>query len=235
MKKIIFLFLLVTTVTFSQETVIEIDYVVDYIIPNNKKESVDTVSIGFNKNGKYLWTNYNILGNEFSKSILLGNTSKINDTEFNLIYSVEDNKMILYFNFDKSKIYANVDIETIVPMDRRDAFDEDFNLVATKLNEEKSILDYSCSTFDLHPDNDPSDAITVLVANDLDCKNNVFFSKFVSLMLKMTSSKGEIKSDIPDGLILKAYDKSGSPMIEAINVDKNKKTITINQSFKITE
>ena len=54
-------------------------------------------------------------------------------------------------------------------------------------------------------------------------------------MLRMTSSKGQITVDLPDGLILKALDEKGSVLIEAINVDNTKKTLTINHSFKITE
>jgi hypothetical protein len=54
-------------------------------------------------------------------------------------------------------------------------------------------------------------------------------------MLRMTSSKGQINVDLPDGLILKVLDDEGSVLIEAINVENNKKTITINHSFKITE
>lgn len=235
MKKILIIFLLATLVSFAQETVIDIDYTVDYVVPNKRKKTVDTISIGFNKDGKYLWTNSNILTSEFGNSVFLGGAKNIDDAQFNLIYSVENGTFIILFKYGESVIYANLDIETIIPMDEEDSFDENMNLVAEQINEKERVLDFDCSSYKLYPDSKPNEAITISVADDLESKNNVFFSKFINLMLRMTSSKGQINVDLPDGLILKVLDDEGSVLIEAINVENNKKTITINHSFKITE
>lgn len=235
MKKTLFIFLFSTLVSFSQETVIDIDYTVEYTIPNKRKKTIDTISIGFNKNGKYLWTNSNKITSEFGNSVFLGGAKNIDDAQFNLIYSVENDTFIILFKYLESVIYANLDIETIVPMDEEDSFDENINLVAEKINKKSRVLDFNCNSYKLYPDSNPNEAITIAVADDLESKNNVFFSKFVNLMLRMTSSKGQITADLPDGLILKVLDEEESVLIEAINVDNNKKTITINHSFKITE
>lgn len=235
MKKLLFIFLLATLVSFSQETVIDIDYTVDYAIPNERKKTIDTISIGFDKDGKYLWTNDDLLTNEFGKSVFLGGANKIEGSQFNLIYSAENDKLIIFFKFAESIIYANLDIENILPVDEKDAINENINLITEDIKEEDSVVDFKTITYKLYPDFEPSEAITISVADNLNCKNNVFFSKFVGLMLRMTSSKGQITVDLPDGLILKALDEKGSVLIEAINVDNTKKTLTINHSFKITE
>jgi len=70
MKKIpILLLVFFVSYTYSQEKIIEIDYTVDYLIANNKRQSMDTISIGYSKNGKYLWTDYNELAQEFYISL----------------------------------------------------------------------------------------------------------------------------------------------------------------------
>lgn len=235
MKNIVIIFLLITSLSFAQETVIDIDYVVDYAIPNNRNESIDTVSIGFNKSGKYLWTNDEVLTKEFGKSVFLGGANNLNDSDFNIIYDVEANQFIILFSFGKSVIYANLDVETIIPLNKEDGFDDNFNLISELISDQEKLLSQSCSIYELYPESEPEDKLNILVANNLDCKNNVFFSKFVGLMLKMTSSKGEITTELPDGLILKAFDKDGSTLMEAVKIDDNKKTININYSFKITE
>ena len=128
-----------------------------------------------------------------------------------------------------------MNIESIIPINEANKLDETINLVAELVAENQKIINLSSSSYALYADNKPDNSINLFLANELECKNNVYFSKFVEFMLKMTTSGGTINADIPNGLILKIKDPEGNPLIEALEVDTNKKTLTINHSFQIKE
>ena len=97
MKKIITtLFLVFSINSFSQETKVVIDYLVDYEILNNQGIVTDTIKIGYSKDGKYLWTDYRTLGVEFTKRVLKNNNNSASgNTETNILYNANSTDVIL--------------------------------------------------------------------------------------------------------------------------------------------
>ena len=236
MKKAILLFFsLFFAFSFSQERTIEIDYTVDYIVPNRKKQTTDTISIGFNKSGKYLWTNDKILSDKISSNSLFGKYLSDSDSGINLIYSPDEDRMILAATIGSSKFYADLDMNMIFPFGPEDGFNEEVAMITDKSEKQETVLGKDCNVFNLFPDNEPDQGIKVLIDESTTCNNNNYLSQFVTLMLKLTYSEGSITIDVPNGLILKVLDENDNTLIEAIKVDTSKKTLVINHSIQTKE
>ncbi|RZN83196.1 MAG: hypothetical protein EVB11_05625 [Winogradskyella sp.] len=234
-KTILILLIFCVSVSYTQERSIEIDYVVDYAVPNKRTQSMDTVSIGFNKDGKFLWTNASVLAKKLADTKFMSKASNSENSEINLLYNTINNKILFSIIFGDNEIYANMDMASIIPINSENSFDEDISFMITPLNQKESMFEREVSVFELYPQEESNEGLRIILDENLYCNNNVFTSGFISLMLKMTSSTGDIKFDIPNGLFLKAYDLNDNLLIEAINIDTDKKTIKINYNFQIEE
>ncbi len=221
--------------SYAQEKKIEIDYVVDYVIPNNRTQAMDTVSIGFNKDGKFLWTNASVLAKKLADTKFMSKANNSENSEINLLYNTIDNKVLFSIIFGDNEIYANMDMASIIPINSENSFDEDINLLVIPLSEKESMFERAVSVFELYPEEESNEGLRIILDENHYCNNNTYTSGFIDLMLKMTSSTGNIKFDIPNGLFLKAYDLNDNLLIEAINVNTDKKTIILNYNFQIKE
>lgn len=232
-----FLIVLIFLVSFSysQEKKIEIDYVVDYVIPNKRKQSKDTISIGYDKDGKYLWTNYREFTKEFTNAFLQNSgETEIPGSNSNLI--LETKTTDIFFNFEGNDIalFFKVNLNTFIPVDKSDAINDHVVLVSEKTDRTSSIINSEFMDYALYADKEPESIIYANFDEDLPVNNNFIFQKFLELMMKKTDSEGSITTNLPKGLILKIND-GNTTMLEAIKIHKEKKVIDINYSFKVTE
>lgn len=234
-KLIVLLFILGTSLNYSQENTIEIDYIVDYLIPNKKKQTTDTISIGYDKSGKFLWTDYTELAKTFSKKLFKNNSEAIlANSKSNLILETETTQLFFSFKSDDNIIFFKLNLNAFIPINQNDALNENIVLVSEKTEQTTNILNNDYTDYALYPDNEPESKIYATFDETLPVDNNFLFHGFLELMLQKTSSKGSISSNLPKGLILKISDGNVN-LIEAIKVTKGKKTIHINYSFKVTE
>jgi hypothetical protein len=232
MKKIAALFIFITAFSYAQETTIHIDYTVDYAVPSKRKKTVDTISIGFNKEGKYLWTNYNELAVGLAQSLFKDRSKDFSSAKSNIIYNTETGSLILLFELDDNDIYFNLKIDNFLPGIGNN--DESLTLITEEVGETIEVLGKDVEVYNMFPSNDPEDVITIATDKDYEVSNNQIFKKLFEIAFQSDDINTELTPDVPDGLILKIIEKDKT-MIEAIRVNDKKKTIKINYSFKITE
>ncbi|WP_353779550.1 hypothetical protein [Winogradskyella sp. 3972H.M.0a.05] len=231
MKKAILIALgFFTLISFSQEKIIDIDYTVDYIIHQKRKKNVDTITIGFNKKGKYLWTNSNVIGKDFSAGFFFNDNEDSANT--NLIYSSENGRLIMLVNEEENRIYIDFDVKSILPS--RGNSSEKLNLITEPIDLKEKLLGRDLSAYNLFPDTEPDQPLTILMDESLECDNNAILIKFIDLLLNNSTDDSAFTFNIPNGLILKVLIE-GETLIEAHKINIKPKQIIINHSFQIKE
>lgn len=235
MKNILVIcFCLLLGQSHGQQKTVEIDYIVDYAIPSNRNQTIDTISIGFNKEGKYLWTNYNALALSLAKSMIKNTSEDYSNAKSNIIYDAEEGTLLLTFEFNKNIIFFNLNLDSFFPYTGSSENDERFNLITEDVGETIELLGKDVKVYNMYPSDKPNDVLTIATDQDFEVNNNLIFKKIFELMFQKLGSKKEEMPEVPNGLIMKVIEKEKT-MIEAIKVDNTKKTININYSFKITE
>ena len=235
MKKILFFaFFIISAHTFSQEKTIEIDYVADYVIPSNGNTKVDTISIGFSKNGKYLWTNYNDLALGLAKSMIKNSSEDFVNAKSNIIFNTEDGTLTLVFELNKNLIYFNLNLDSFIPTNRGNNDEKGLDLITEDTGETMTVLGKEIKAYTMFPSSNPNDTITMATDEDYDVNNNQIFKKIFEIAFQKSGFSDQTMPNIPSGLIMKIIEKNNT-ILEAIKVDNIKKTIKINYSFKITE
>ncbi|MCA0153268.1 hypothetical protein [Winogradskyella vincentii] len=228
-------FIFILTVSFSQEKEIDIHYVVDYTMPSKRNTTVDTISIGYNKEGKYLWTNYNKLALSLAKSLIKDNKRDYEKATSHIIYHTEQGVLTLLFELGNNSIFFNLDLDSFLPSNEFSSDEnESLDLITEDTGETVKILDKDAKVYLMFPGNAPDDIVSMAVDEDYEVNNNEIFKRFFELAFQKTGLQDEFAPEMPNGLIMKIFENDNS-MIEAIKVVDKKKTIKINYSFKITE
>lgn len=235
MKKIVALILLffAFTFAFAQERTIEIDYTVDYLIPNRKKGTKDTISIGFNKDGKYLWTNYNNLAQDFARSVVK-NPELAAKANTNIVFDTEKGDLIMAFNIESNTMYFNMDLGMILPINANEANEESFVLISNQLIDKETVNGKELEVYEIYPENKPNDKISMIADNDYPVNNSLIFGKLFEIIFRVISNDSEIPTNFPTGLITQLKVDS-EIMLEAIKINPTKKTIKLNYSLEIKE
>ncbi|WP_411894350.1 hypothetical protein [Winogradskyella sp. A2] len=232
---ITFSFFFALLVSNGQEKEIDIHYVVDYSIPSERNTTVDTISIGFNKDGKYLWTNYNKLALSLAKSLIKDKQKDYESATGHIIYDTEQGVITLLFELGNNSIFFNLDLDSFLPSSEFSTDDdESLDLITEDTGETIRVLDKDAQVYLMFPSNSPNDIVSMAVNTDYQVNNAVIFKRFFEMAFQKTGFKDQFAPDMPNGLIMKIFENDKS-MIEAIKVVDKKKTIKINYSFKITE
>ena len=220
------------SMSFSQEKNIKIDYTVDYLIP--RKSSNDTLSVGFEKNGKYIWTNSKQLAIELGKSIFKNNPDLLDNSELGIVFDTENSVLMMLFKSGNNEFFFNFELGSIIPKKvNYNNSDEDFELVSVNTNQTINLLNKVANVYDIHSATDNSDPITVAFDESVAIENSLLFKSIFELVI--ASEGGNfIGLDIPNGLILKVENK-GKTLLEAYKISEKTKNLNINYSFKITE
>ena len=232
MKKIPILFLLFTSFAFSQEKTVDIDYIVDYVVPKKRALPADTISIGFNKDGRYVWTNYNKLALGLARSLIKNSSEDYTKAKSNIIYDTKDGSLLLTFEFKENLIFFNLNIETFLPPSPES--DSGLGLITEDVGETIEIIDREANLHNIFPGDQPNDVLTVATDQEYKVNNSKVFKKLFEIAFGMSDLTDDSTPQIPEGLILKVIEKERT-LLEAIKVNTTKKTIKINYSFKITE
>ena len=217
--------------SYSQEKSIEIDYLVDYSVPSKRNNTIDTVSIGFNKDGKYLWTNYNKLVLNLAKSLLKNSSEDYTKAETNLILNTEEGILTLIFELKDNIIFFKLDIDSFLP---NNGNDDNLDLITQVSDEKITVLEKEVAVYNIFPKNNPKDVLSIAVDKTINVNNNLIFKKFFEIAFQKSGLKDNTFPNVPNGLIMTLSDKNKT-LIEATKVDKNKRTIKFNYNFKITE
>jgi len=234
MKKLLILFLFISAVSFSQEKVIELDYFVDYVVPGKRQKNTDTITIGFNKDGKYLWTNYNKLALNLAKSLVKDSSKDYTKAESNIIYDTEEGTLLMTFEFDNNLIFFNLNIDSFLPKTNNNDKDESLDLITEDIGETTEVLGREVDMHNIFPSDKPNDVLTIATDKEFNVNNTAIFKKLFEIAFMKKGIKNDNLPEFPEGLIMKIIIEENT-LIEAINVDNTKKTLTINHSFKITE
>lgn len=220
----------------SQNHEFTIDYTVKYLVDNAKKGTKDTVTVGFEKNGKYLWSDYKGIVREFTSKVLKDD-SDIPSGSSNIIYSSADGKLYIILGIDAFKMTLDAEIATLLSNGNANS---SMNK-KTELKHEKSNKDFmfdgkKVAVYKIFPDTEPQNEIYMAIDTSYSLDNNFLFQNFMNIMLNATSSRGEIKINIPNGIILSMTGPtSDKKIIEAISVHTKPRKISLNNSFKISE
>lgn len=228
-------FFSVTLLGQSQSHEFTIDYTVKYLI-KNKEGTKDTVTVGFEKNGKYLWSDYKGIVKEFASKVM-GDGNLPSDSS-NIIYSSVDGKLYFFLDIDAFKMTLETEIATmlLMPRDKESSMNEEVELKHEKTDQNFMFNGKKVAIYKVYPDSAPQNAIGMAIDTSYEVDNNFLFQNFLNVILNATSSKGEIIINIPNGIILSMTEPSSNDMlIEAISIDTKSRKISLNNSFKISE
>ena len=220
--------------SYAQEKIITIDYTVDYLIPKKNGIEIDTVSIGFNKTGRYLWTNSEYLAKDLGRSIFNGQEVLLKDAEIGIILDTENLTVTLFFSSGENQIYMNVALNAIIPIPDPSSSSKTFELVAEPTGENITVLDREIEVYSVFPSTDQNDTVYFAFDDTIDMDNNKLFGNFLSLFFASEENTKMESLNFPNGLILNISD-DGQTVVEAHKINTKRKTITLNHSYKITE
>jgi len=228
-----FTLLFCISIGYAQKKSITIDYSVQYTIPSKYKKVADTVTIGFDKNGKYLWTDSEYLARDFGKSIFKGKESLLQNAEMSIVFDTENGAIMLFFTSGKNEMYMNIELSSIIPLPENSE-DNNFELISESSNETITVAGREAVVYDVFPSNKESDKISLAFDESINLNNNKLFKKFFELIFAAEGSSTMEDINLPNGLLLR-ISSNNETMIEATQVDTKIKTLKFNYSFKITE
>ncbi len=235
MKRALFLIVFVS-VNFSgigQELSISMDYNVVYRIPSPAKGTVDTVGISFDKMGKYLYSDNAMLGKDFGRSVFENPNLDLTTASSNFIVDTEKMEVYFHFSLDENMMFFKMNLETLLPIEA-DPFEGDLEIITEKTKDRIEIGGKRYPSYLLYPSSEPDEPLTLVIDPSRPVNNYNVINEFIQLMLRKTNSKGSMSLNIPDGLILGIYTKSGT-LMEAITVEDISTQINISNRFKIDE
>jgi len=239
MKSLYFLLTILFSTTLwgqSQSHDFTIDYTVKYLIDNAKKATKDTITIGFEKEGKYIWSNYKGLAAEFASEIMPG-LGAIPDGTSNFVYASETNKFYMAVFLGPLNMMMDMDIAMVMQgtFSEDDKFNEKVVLESRQTSNMFSFNGGKYPTYEIYADVEPDSAMTFAVDESKEMNNSALLMSFIQLMISATDSSGDIQGELPEGIILSIMDSDKRPLLEAIDVDTKPRKISLNNSFKISE
>jgi hypothetical protein len=223
----------------SQSHEFTIDYTVRYLVDNAKKGTKDTVTVGFEKNGKYLWSDYNGIAEGMASGIAPGLANAPGSTS-NFVYASESGKVFMAIFLGPINMMMDMDIKAIFQQNvtEEDQFNEDLAIRYQKSKDKFRLNKKKYPIYDIYSkDNGEDDSsFKLAIDNSIDMNNTKLLQNFFELMISSTNSSGNIQGELPNGLILSVIDsKKNTMLLEAISVDHTPLTISLNNSFKISE
>ena len=239
MRSLLFLVSFLCSMTLwgqSQNHEFTIDYTVKYVIDNAKKGAKDTITVGFEKDGKYLWSSYRGLAEEFAAEIMPG-LGNIPEGASNFVYASESNKFYMSVFLGPLNMMMDMDIALMMQgtFSEDDKFEEKVVLESRQTSDMFPFMGKEYPTYEVYADLEPDKAITFVVDESRSMNNSALLMSFIQLMISATESSGDIQGELPEGIILSIIDNNDGVLIEAIDVDTKPRKISLNNSFKISE
>ena len=216
-----------------QEITVNLDYEVTYTIPAPKRNTIDTIVVSMDKEGRFLHSNIPFLGEDFGRSVLKDPNIDLSNADANFVLDTKQMLFYFHFKFEENIMFMKMDIENFIPVER-DPLQGDLELIAEATGDKMNLIDKRYPTFLLYPKNEPEEPVTLAMDPNRPVNNLNLINEFIKLMMRKTESKGNASFEIPNGLILGAYTKGGT-LFEAIAVKDINSTINISNGFNIKE
>lgn len=234
MKQLVFIIAFLTTsfVVAQDKFTATFDYEVDYEIVGGIKGK-DTIKVAFDKAGRYVWTNYAKLANDYT----FINQEYLPKFSANIIYDVKQDKVYMQLNNKEYSFFFKMSLANILP--KGSGFSESFDMIAAKTSNMTSIMGKQYPYYKIYPSNKTAenDKINVVFDETYPIDNNSVFQGFIDILSDKKNNNTIIGLDLPKGLILQVASPSPKEEVffKAIAVKKISRTITINNTLEIKE
>jgi len=229
----ILILLFVINVT-SQSTIVNLDYTVSYEIPSVKKGK-DTLSISFDKDGKFLFTDTNILAKDLARKVFRTNQALINNSKINLLFDVEKELAYINFNSGQNHMFLQMDINSFLPSKpvKQDSIEsKEVQLISKQTDEKVWVMNSEYKLYEIYTSGEVEQPVYVAFdeSNSFNINNllYLFFEK-----LALTESTLLKPKSISKGIIMQIKNHKGDVILTAVNILKQHKKIEFNHSFTI--
>ena len=234
-KKITFVFMLLFAVSsFSQTTTIQLDYSVSYEVINARKVN-DTISISFDEEGNYFYTNTKSLAKDLARSFFKYNQTLINNSNINILFDVRKELLFINFESDSNYVFFKMNVNDLLPNtdSKKDTIDpKEIELVSEPTNKKVTVLDSEYNLYKIFPSHETDKPIYVAIdkINSFNINHLIyFFAKKFSLAENLLLKP----IHIPKGIIMLVKNHKEDTILKIINVKKQPKKIEFNHSFTI--
>ncbi|MDC8006392.1 hypothetical protein POV27_20230 [Aureisphaera galaxeae] len=234
MKKIFLLVFFLGGWLYGQDLTMDLDYEVTYEVPQPRKGTSDTLTVYMTKDGRYLLTEENILGDQMGRDVF--KDPSIDFSQSSSLLMLDTQEMMIYMNLKvaKNNLFFKMDLMNFIPVDTSNPMNEELELITEKLDQGATINGVSYDTYSVYPNNEPDKPMLMTVDTKKPVNNNNIFAKFFEIMMNKTASTGQINYDIPEGLIVQ-LELGNNVLIRAIETKKISKKITLSHNFSIEE
>ncbi len=227
MKPLLFSFFLILCWFSSpaQKVDFELDYEVEYWAPKSK----DTIKIAIGKDGRYLYTDSEVVAKSFGSITRRFQPAKgKEDADLKLLFDMETTFMLMDIKIGQNTVIANVDLSQF--MNRGGLVDSTetgyLKASPTALKVDNNGKKYKL--FAVAPDSKPEDIIYMAFDEKYPVDYNQYFSRMISM------ATGErINIDLPKGVLVYVEDKKGDVMLELISVKKKKQKGSADLQLKL--
>ena len=143
----------------AQEKTISLDYAVKYVIFNSGKAN-DTLTIGYDKEGKFLWTDYLKIGRSFAQTAFRNSPNMASkDIKTHIIFETETGDFYFMFKGGENTMFLKLRMEDIVPPMSDDALDEEIFLISRKTDTRVELLNDVYYEHEIFDENDAASKI----------------------------------------------------------------------------
>ncbi|MEM6721245.1 MAG: hypothetical protein AAF611_18100 [Bacteroidota bacterium] len=239
MKKLLILFVCFTCSfhALAQDTSklkVKLDYIVDYALGSEGKK--DTIQVAYSKNGRYVWSNFDVFQSVFSKSFSpFGPEKMFMGGKTNIIFDAKTLQLYFHFNNENNAMFMKVDFNDIIPQRYFNTEKQkEIEFISEKLDEEITVLGKSYAVYNIYPTSESNNDLSAVLDKKYPVDNTMLFGNFFTLLMKKMDGDTVSSVDIPKGLILYLRNNTDQ-ILEAIAVKKINRRITINNTLEIKE
>ncbi|PVW16384.1 hypothetical protein [Marixanthomonas spongiae] len=218
---------------FAQTKSITFDYSVTYEIPNKRKNTTDTITVSYNKEGSYIYTSAPILASQLGARMFKQTQMDLSSMNSHIILDTQ--KAILYMDlsFNENIFFFKMDMKDMLPP-MNNPLNQEVALISEKTSESDVLFGKERDVYSIYPSTEPDKPITVVFDAEHKVDNNAIFKEFLQLMLYKTQSKGSIDFNLPQGLLLKATVKD-KVVLKAIAMDTKPLEVNFSHNFNISK
>ncbi|WP_456442605.1 hypothetical protein [Psychroserpens sp.] len=228
------LIVLFTVNVSSQSTTIKLDYTVSYEI-QSKKNVKDTLKISFDKEGKYFYSDTEILAKDLAKTIFKRKQHLINNSKIHLIFDVDKELAYISFNSGQNAMFFQMDITDFMPkggMKHDSIAPEKIQFISKRTDKKVSVLNSEYNLYKMYPSHEVEKPIYVAFDESYDFNINNILYLFASKFALAENNFLE-RTDINKGIIMQVKNHKDTTILKAVNITTQQKTIKFNHSFTI--